>query len=199
MERGTSCGNRIQEGVLRVKIVKKQSVSEKTNAEIAQEELEREGMISIVNDPEDVDKEYLALPSNLSDLPPRDLGKYLNALTMQMIWIRTLMTRIDVLISEADFELDFIRAKLFPQLDKKMSVTEKELNLLNEENAVPYVKNIRFLQQKRAILDANWKSLDDAKFNVSREISLRVGEQKDAGRMDNVNGMKRGEIRRGIN
>lgn len=169
-----------------------------TNAEKAQEELEREGMVSIVTDPEDIDKDYLALPSNLSDLTPREVGKYLNALTMQMIWVRAMITRMDVLISELDFELDKIRARIFPLLDKKTSVTEKELSLLMDEVGVGLVEKIRYLQQKRAILDSNWKNLDDAKFNVSREISLRVGEQKDAGRVDNVNNMKKGEVKRGF-
>lgn len=182
---------------LKKKLSELASAVEKTSAEIAQDELEKEGMISIVTSPEEVDKDYISLPSNLSDLHPREVGKHLNALTMQMIWIRTMMVRIDVLIAEADFELDIFRAKLFPALDKKLSVTEKELNLLNDENALVYVKQIRYLQQKKAILDANWKNLDDAKFNVSREISLRVGEQKDQGRAENVQNMRRGEIKRG--
>ena len=188
-----------------MKITKKQVVANaeptsKTNAQIAQEELEKEGMVSIAVDPETLgeeDQKYLSLPSNLSDLTQRDVGKHLNAVTMQMIWVRTMITRIDVLVSELDFELDACRARLFATLDKKMSMAEKELNLLNDEKAFPYVKNIRFLQQKRAILDTNYDTLNDAKFNISREISLRVGEQKDAGRVESVNNMKRGEIRRG--
>lgn len=181
------------------KLVKKSSDEDvvKTNAEKAQEELEKEGFINIAPDPDDVDKEYLKIPSNLSDLPQREIGKYLNAVTMQMIWVRTMITRIDVLIVELNFELDKVRAKIFPTLDKKMSVTEKELMLLNETTALPNVEKIRFLQQKRAILDSNWESLNDAKFNISREISLRVGEMRDNNRLDNVNNMKRGEIRRG--
>ena len=48
-----------------------------------------------------IDKDYLSLPQNITEVSARDLGEYLNAFTQQKMYMRTLVGYAESLCEEA--------------------------------------------------------------------------------------------------
>ena len=48
-----------------------------------------------------IDKDYLSLPQNVTEVSARDLGEYLNAFTQQKMYMRTLVGYAELMCEDA--------------------------------------------------------------------------------------------------
>ena len=48
-----------------------------------------------------IDKDYLTLPQNITDVTAKELGEYLNAFTQQKVYLRTLLGYAELFCEEA--------------------------------------------------------------------------------------------------
>ena len=139
-----------------------------------------------------VEEEYLNFPSDFSSLPPQEVGKYLNAYTQKKSSVRNLIARYEILLEEANAELDRHKAKLYEELPPKMSITEKELKLSIYPPASESIEMCRKIRAKISLAETYYETLKDAIFNVSRHITMNVNDLNDEAREHNVGGVKRG-------
>lgn len=153
-----------------------------------EEELWRDGIKLFDN--ENINEAYLQLPSDLTEVESKELGKYFSNFTMQKVYVRSLIGRTRTLLRELTDKLDNIRSNVYTGLPAKMSVTEKELNLRSHEKygeeSKKLMHDISFLSEKHKMLDDYLESLIDIIFSVSREISRRSGDLGDFSRGENM-------------
>ena len=66
-----------------------------------EESLEKEGIVAFdVTTNLNVNRDYLVLPHNITDIPSRELGEYLNAFTQQKMYTRTVLSRFNLVKEE---------------------------------------------------------------------------------------------------
>ncbi len=156
-------------------------------------DLKRDGIVLFDN--ENILKDYLRLPADITEVPSKDLGRYFNTMTKQKMWVRTLLGRTGALLRELEEELDDIRGKVYSQLPAKMSVKEKELKLRSDERygerAIELLQKVAVMQEKRKILLDYLDNLVDAIFNISREISRRESDWNDETRENSIDRKRR--------
>lgn len=141
---------------------------------------------------ESIEEEYLKFPSDFSSIPTTEVGRYLNAYTQKKNSVRTLICKYNILLEEAEAELDKYKAKLYEDLPTKMSVTEKELKLINYSPASESLEMCRKIRAKISLAETYYENLKDAIFNVSRHITMNVKDMEDEKREDNAGRIKRG-------
>ncbi len=156
-------------------------------------DLKRDGIVLFDN--ENILKDYLRLPADITEVPSKDLGRYFNTMTKQKMWVRTLLGRTGALLRELEEELDDIRDKVYSQLPAKMSIKEKELKLRSGERygerAIELLQKVAVMQEKRKILVEYLDNLVDAIFNISREISRRESDWNDETRENSIDRKRR--------
>ena len=162
---------------------------EESLLDIVERELEQDGIVMFTND--NINKDYLQLPPHLDEEEPKEIGRYLHTFTQQRIWTRTLLARVGILLREANEELDKQKARVFAEQPVKMSVTEKELKLYEDEASTQILERIKLLSAKYDMLDSYMKNLEDGIFDISREISRRGYDFNSQNRVENVNLKKR--------
>jgi hypothetical protein len=140
---------------------------------------------------DNIDKSYIQLPSDLEEVESKELGRYLNHLTQQRIWVRTLATRAEIVLYDMEEKLAREKSRVFSPLPVKMSVTEKELKLYEDEAAARIIEEIKPLRARSRMLADYSKSLEDAIFLTSREIARRENDFTGERRVDNIDRKKR--------
>lgn len=135
-------------------------------------ELKQDGIVLFDN--ENILEDYLRLPADITEVPSKDLGRYFNTLTQQKVWVRTLLSRVCIMIRELENELDDIRYSTYSELPIKMSVKEKELQL--QGNAKEQLERLNILESKKLMLSNYLESLTDVLFIVSREVTRRESD-----------------------
>lgn len=160
-----------------------------TRSEKIVEELITKGVHMFTND--SVDDEYLMLPPHLDDLPSNELGRYLHTFTQQKIWVRTITSHVGAMLREKEEAFIPIKARIFSEQDKKLSITEKELKLFVDDEAKEKIVDIKYLEEKCEMLNSYMENLIDGIFSISREISRREGDFKDSQRVDSVGNKRR--------
>jgi hypothetical protein len=169
----------------------KNAREEKTLLDLVEEDLE-ENFVFLPNN-ENIADEYLTLPVHLDEVTDVELGRYLHATLQQRMWVRTLLARVTLLIKAENNKLDKEKDRVFSMQDKKMSVTEKELKLYNDPVCSCILSKIEYLEGKRDILSAVMENLEDARFDISRNIALLGIDFDGARRADNVENIRRGK------
>lgn len=157
--------------------------------DIIESELVKEGIIMFDNS--NIDKDYLLLPPHLDEEEPKEIGRYLHAFTQQRMWVRTLMSRIGAILREENGELDKQRVRVFATLPARMSVTEKELALYDDSASLDIVERIKVISAKYDMLESYMKNLEDAIFDISREISRRGYDYSSQNRLENASNIRR--------
>ena len=104
-----------------------------TNLDRIKEFLKETGVNTFDN--QNVDAEYLKLPKDLTELPTNEISKYLNAITQQRMYVRTLASQARAIYREAKSAYDREKCRVFSLAPAKMSVTEKELRVYQDEQA----------------------------------------------------------------
>ena len=137
----------------------------------------------------DIDTNYLTLPRNITEVPARDLGEYLNAFTQQKMYMRTLLGWQECMCEEAYREYLHNSQDLYKSLPPKMSEKSKERELSTDEEISEYYDVYSEMKRKCMLLEMNIASIEDAIFLISREVSRRNGDFENERRDYNVGRM----------
>ena len=173
---------------LNPKEVLKQS---RSYCDVIQGELESKG-VDFFRPSEDggslhIDKDYLTLPQNITDVPAKDLGEYLNAFTQQKMYMRTLVGYAELFAEEAKREyLVASEDRYRDLLGSKLSETAKEREINSDPNVKPHYENYLDCKNKIKLLNFNIQSIEEAIFMLSREVSRRTGDYENERRDYNV-------------
>lgn len=153
------------------------------------EELELKGVDFFSPDGSlNIDADYLSLPANITDVPAKDLGEYLNAFTQQKMYMRTLLGYAECILEEAQREYQKESQYLYKKLSEtKMSEKAKERELNSEPEIFPYYEKYMDCKKKCMLLELNISNIEDAIFMISREVSRRTGDFNNENRNYNVN------------
>lgn len=136
---------------------------------------------------ENVDQDFLRLPQDLTILPTAEISKYLNAITQQKMYVRTVMSNARAIYREAKSEFDKEKLRVFALLPPRMSVTEKELRVFQDADAEEKRRFMEYAQEKFEYLKDVMESLDDGTFLVSRELTRRMKDFEDTNRAGRFN------------
>ena len=156
--------------------------SEGTILDVVEKELAKDGIIPFDN--ANVLDDYLKLPSDITEVHSRDLGRFFNTFTQQKVWVRTNLSRVVILSKELESDLDNIRQNVYAELPVKMSVKEKELQL--RDKAEDLIHQINIVNSKKIMLSDYLDSLIDILFVISREVTRRSDDFKDDSRENSI-------------
>lgn len=134
-----------------------------------------------------IDNDYLTLPKDLTDIPSRLLGNYLNSYTQNRMYMRTLIGWQELHLEGAKRNYYDKFLPVYEELCKqKMSETSKELLANNHDDVKDHFLAYRDEKQKLRMLSYSLASIEDAIFLISREISRRGADISSEIRNDNV-------------
>lgn len=150
--------------------------------------MEKNEVVSFTND--NMDKEYLILPVYLDEVQSRELSRYFHTFTKQRIWVRTLLSRVGALLREKNVELNKKKDEEFSKWPQRMSITEKELKLYHNPETALIMDELAVIQEKYNMLKDYMDNLEDAIFNISREVTRRGVDFESNRREDNINAIR---------
>ena len=134
-----------------------------------------------------IDKNYLSLPQNITEVYAKELGEYLNAFTQQKMYMRTLVGYAELFCEEARREyLEASGVRYRELLGSKLSETAKEREVNSDPNVRPYYEKYVDYKNKIKLLNFNIQSIEEAIFMLSREVSRRTGDYENERRDYNV-------------
>lgn len=131
-------------------------------------------------------EEYLVLPSDLTEVTSKELGKFMHTFTKQKIWIRTVINRTEIVIKDLNRQLDIIKSKIYLDLPVKMAVKEKELHLLSNTKAEKILEELLHWESKLRVLNDVIISMEEGIFTISREITRRSKDFEEEERGENI-------------
>lgn len=134
-----------------------------------------------------IDRDYLTLPQNITDVPTKELGEYLNAFTQQKAYMRTLVGYAELFCEEARRKyVSASEVRYRELLGSKLSETAKEREVNSDPDVLPVYEEFMDYKNKVKLLNMNISSIEDIVFMLSREVSRRTGDFKDDMRNYNV-------------
>ena len=134
-----------------------------------------------------IDNDYLVLPKDLTDIPSRLLGNYLNSYTQNRMYMRTLIGWQETVVEGAKRNYFDKYLPVYTELCKqKLSETAKELLANNDPTVKDLFLNFKDEKQKLKMIGYSLASIEDAIFLISREISRRGADFNTEIRNDNV-------------
>ena len=134
-----------------------------------------------------IDKDYLSLPQNITEVSARDLGEYLNAFTQQKMYMRTLVGYAELFCEEARREYVAVSESRYRDLlGSKLSETAKEREVNSDPDVLPCYEKYLDFKNKIKLLNFNIQSIEEAIFMLSREVSRRTGDYENERRDYNV-------------
>ena len=174
------------------KINPKEVLNQKRNyCDKMQEDLEIQG-VDFFKPSEDggslhIDKDYLSLPQNITEVSTRELGEYLNAFTQQKVYMRTLVGYAELFCEEARREYQEVSESRYKELlGSKLSETAKEREVNSDPKVKPCYEKYLDYKNKVRLLNFNIASIEDIIFLISREVSRRTGDFSEENRNYNV-------------
>lgn len=173
------------------KVNPKEVLNQKRYGDKIQEELESKGVDffspSEAGGTLNIDKDYLTLPQNITDISTRDLGEYLNAFTQQKVYMRTLLGYAELYCEEYRRRYMDVSEPIYKELLKtKMSETSKEREVNSDPEVKPAYEEFVDYKNKVRLLNLNIASIEDIIFLISREVSRRTGDFNEENRNYNV-------------
>lgn len=162
---------------------------QKSYLEKMESSLEKEGAVFFDERRLNIAEDFLTLPAEITEIPSKDLGEYLNAFTQQKVYLRTLLGRADLLAEEA-------RRKYFEKSDpvyrkysfEKLSETAKDRLINANEGVKPAYHEYVDMKKKYALLEISISNIEDIIFMLSREVTRRTGDFAEESRTYNVGG-----------
>ena len=134
-----------------------------------------------------INKNYLSLPQNITEIPAKELGEYLNAFTQQKVYMRTLLGYAEMFLEEARREYQEASGSRYKELlGSKLSETAKEREVNSDPNVKPCYEKFMDYKNKVHLLNFNINSIEDIIFLISREVSRRTGDFNEENRNYNV-------------
>ena len=133
---------------------------------------------------------YLELPNNLTEIPSRELGEYLNAFTQQKMYMRTLCGRVELEVEKSRRLYIKSSEKIYAALSNgKLSETAKERLINSDSNVEPFYYEYKEWLSKLNMLNQSIANIEDAIFLLSREVSRRTSDFAEENRNYNVGKM----------
>ena len=170
---------------------KKMLMEKRSYCDTIQEELENKG-VDFFTPSEDggslhIDKDFLSLPQNITEVTAKDLGEYLNAFTQQKMYLRTLLGYAELYAEESRREYMRVSDARYKEfLGSKLSETAKEREVNSDPNVLPHYEKYMDYINKIKLLKFNIQSIEEAIFMLSREVSRRTGDFENENRNYNV-------------
>ena len=163
----------------------------KTLLERVTSELEEQGVPNICPSENggilNIDNDYLVLPKDLTEIPSKYLGNYLNSYTQNRMYMRTLIGWQELHVEGAKRIYYDKFLPVYEELSKqKLSETAKELMANNDPSVKEAFLNYKDEKQKLKMIGYSLASIEDAIFLISREISRRGADFNTDQRNDNV-------------
>jgi hypothetical protein len=178
------------------KAKKEESKEEKINPRKIQQsymdkietELKEEGNVFFDETMLNIDEDHLALPREITEVPSKELGEYLNAFTQQKLYVRTLLGRVESVLDEKKENYYKASNEIYRKysLDSKLSETAKERLVVMNPEVNPVYQEYTEYARKYSILQNTIASIEDAIFMISREVTRRTGDFFDENRNHNV-------------
>ena len=162
---------------------------QKQYANKMEESLSKSGVVFFDENNLNIDTDFMVLPREITEVTGRDLGEYLNALTQQKLYLRTLLGRTEVesdIVSREYFE------KAHPLYRKysseKLSEKAKDRMVNADPNVAKYYNAFVDIKRRCSIIEQSIENIEDAIFLVSREISRRTSDFENESRSMSVSG-----------
>jgi hypothetical protein len=134
-----------------------------------------------------VDAEYIALPSDITGISSRELGRYMNALVQQKAYLRTIQNRIELLLEDARLVYYDGSQLLYAKYTAaKYTETAKERLVMTDAAIRPLYENYAFEKARLSTVNSAIANLEDLFSLVSREITRRQTDIPDDTRAYNV-------------
>lgn len=134
-----------------------------------------------------IDKNYLSLPQNITEVSARELGEYLNAFTQQKMYMRTLVGYAELFAEESRRKYMAVSESRYRELlGSKLSETAKEREVNSDPSVLPCYEEYMDYRNKIKLLNFNIQSIEEAIFMLSREVSRRTGDYENERRDYNV-------------
>lgn len=151
--------------------------------------LEEKGAIFFDETRLNISDDYLILPAEITDVPSKDLGEYLNAFTQQKVYLRTLLGRVDILVEEARRVYLEASDPIYRKYSfEKLSETAKD-RLVNANEAVkPAYHKYVDMKKKYTLIEISISNIEDIIFMLSREVTRRTGDYAEEARVYNTGG-----------
>lgn len=162
---------------------------QKSYLEMIEGSLEKQGAVFFDEGRLNISEDFLTLPADLTDIPSKDLGEYLNAFTQQKVYLRTLLGRTDLLMEEARrayYEASDPAYRKY-SLDK-MSETAKDRLVNANESVKPFYYAYIDMKKKYSLLEISIANIEDIIFLLSREVTRRTGDFAEENRAYRVGG-----------
>lgn len=162
----------------------------KSYVDFMQEELEIKGVTFFTPDNSlNIDKNFLELPLNITEVSNKDLGEYLNAFTQQKMYLRTLLGWAESMLEEARREYHVVADPKYKELNKsKLAEKAKDIEVNSHEDVVEYYNAVQDVKMKINLLNHTIDNITDSLFMLSREVSRRSGDFENERRNMNVGG-----------
>lgn len=162
---------------------------QKSYLEKIESSLEKNGAVFFDEKRLNIKGDYLVLPSEITEVPSKELGEYLNAFTQQKVYLRTILGRADLLVEEARRKYYEVSDPIYRKYSlEKMSETAKD-RLVNANDSVrPTYYEYVDLKKKYAIVEISISNIEDIIFMLSREVTRRNGDFAEESRNYNVGG-----------
>ena len=173
------------------KKVNPKEMLKKSYADKIQDDLEKEGAVFFSPTESggtlNIDKDYLTLPKNLTEVSTRDLGEYLNAFTQQKVYMRTLLGYAEMFLEDYKSQYYTASERIYKKfLGTKMTETSKEREVNSDPEVKPHLEKYTEYKNKVRLLTMNIDSITDILFLISREVSRRTGDFSEENRNYNV-------------
>lgn len=161
----------------------------KSYMERKEEELNKLGMFSY--EPENgtlnINPDLLPIPIDLTDIPSRELGELMNALTQTKMYYRTLLGRQESNVEESRIKYYDASSTQYQELSKsKMSETAKERIINGSDEVRPFYLDYRDQKHKLTLVAYRIQNIEDALFLISREVTRRSADFNDESRVHNL-------------
>lgn len=162
---------------------------QKQYANKVEERLSKSGVVFFDEKNLNIDTDFMILPREITEVQGRDLGEYLNALTQQKLYLRTLLGRTEVENDEAS-RVYFEKAHpLYRKYSsEKLSEKAKDRMVNADPNVAEYYNKFIDVKRRCSLISQAIENIEDAIFLVSREISRRTTDFENEQRSMSVQG-----------
>ena len=168
---------------------KRKSLAEQLTVEVVEKGVVLFQPTTIENGNLNIDCDYLILPQDLTDVESKELGKYLNAMTQQKAYMRTLYSWQEINVEESKrkyYDKYIVVYRDITEGNPKSSEKSKELLCNNHHHVHPFYLELRDNEMKLNMIGSTIESLSECIFSISREISRRGADFNEFSRADNL-------------
>jgi hypothetical protein len=134
-----------------------------------------------------IDERYLVLPVDITDVTSRELGRYMNALTQQKAYMRTVQGQLELLLEDARIAYYGKSQPLYAKYSAaKYTETAKERLIVTDQNIKHQYEKYAFEKARVNTVAIAIANLEDLFSLVSREVTRRGADIPDDTRAYNV-------------